>query len=59
MKKQATFGNTALARKMASRFGTERETVKVRMRYSREVQKFISKMEKAHKQAAKSKLIFG
>ena len=44
---------------MASRFGTERETVKVRMRYSKEVQKFISKMEKAHKRAAKSKLIFG
>jgi len=59
MQKQATFGNTALAQKMASRFSAERETVKVRMRYSGEVRKFISKIEKAHKKAAKSKLSFG
>lgn len=59
MEKQATFGNTDLARKMASRFGTSSETVKVDMRYAKEVQSFIRKVEEAHQKAAESTLVFG
>ncbi len=59
MKKQATFGNVTLAKKMVSRFGTEQETFKIKLRYSKEVQKFLSKMNNAHEKAANSKLFFG
>lgn len=59
MEKQATFGNAELARKMATRFGTSTETVKVDMRYAKEVQTFIRKVEEAHKKAAESTLVFG
>ena len=59
MEKQATFGNADLAKKMASRFGTSQESVQVEMRYAKEVQLFIRKVEEAHKKAAESKLVFG
>jgi len=59
MEKQATFGNAELARKMASQFGTNLETVKVDMRYAKEVQTFIRKVEEAHQKAAESTLVFG
>jgi hypothetical protein len=59
MEKQSTFGNADLARKMADKFGTSQESVKVDMRYAKEVQAFIRKVEDAHKKAAKSKLVFG
>lgn len=59
MEKQATFGNTDLARKMASQFGTSSESVKVDMRYAKEVQTFIRKVEEAHQKAANSTLVFG
>lgn len=58
MEKQATFGNADLARKMATQFGTSHETVKVDMRYAKEVQTFIRKVEEAHKKAAESTLTF-
>jgi hypothetical protein len=59
MEKQATFGNAELARKMATRFGTSTEAVKVDMRYAKEVQTFIRKVEEAHQKAAESTLVFG
>jgi hypothetical protein len=59
MEKQSTFGNADLARKMATQFGTNRESVKVDMRYAKEVQTFIRKVEEAHQKAAKSTLVFG
>ena len=59
MKKQATFGNADLAKKIASQFGTTQETVKAEMRYTEVVQAFIRKVEEAHKKAAESKLKFG
>jgi hypothetical protein len=59
MEKQSTFGNADLAKKMASQFGTSQESVKVDMRYAKEVQAFILKVEDAHNNAAKSKLVFG
>jgi hypothetical protein len=59
MEKQSTFGNADLAKKMASQFGTSQESVKVDMRYAKEVQTFIRKVEDAHNKAAESKLVFG
>ncbi|MEA2082684.1 MAG: hypothetical protein U9O82_00265 [Thermodesulfobacteriota bacterium] len=58
MKKTSTFGNAELAKKIVSQFGTSQKTVKAEMRYTKEVQTFILKVEEAHKKAAKSKLIF-
>lgn len=59
MKKQATFGNADLARTMAAQFGTSQETVKVKMRYAKEIETFIRKVEEAHQKAADSELAFG
>lgn len=59
MKKPATFGNAELAKKMASKFGTSSESVKVDLRYAKEVQTFIRKVEEAHQKAADSTLVFG
>ncbi len=59
MGKQSTFGNVDLAKKMASRFGTNQKFVRAEMRYAKEVQAFLRKMEEAHKKAADSKLVFG
>ena len=59
MEKHATFGNADLARKMASQFGTSPQSVQVDMRYAKEVQNFIRKVEEAHQNAAKSTLVFG
>jgi hypothetical protein len=59
MEKHATFGNADLAEKMATQFGTSSKAVHVDMRYTKEVQTFIRKIEKAHQKAANSSLIFG
>lgn len=59
MKKQGTFGNSDLAKKIATQFGSTQETVKVEMRYTKIVQTFIRKVNEAHKKAAKSDLKFG
>jgi len=59
MGKQASFGKADLAKKIACKFGTSEEAVKVEMRYTKEVQKFLRKVDEAHKQAADSKLLFG
>ena len=58
MVKQATYGNADLAKKMVSRFGNDQKAVKVEMRYAKEVEEFIRKVEKAHQRAATSKLVF-
>ena len=59
MEKQATFGKVDLAKKIASKFGTSDEAVKVEMRFTKEVQTFVRKVDEAHKKAAESKLSFG
>lgn len=59
MQKSATFGNAALAEKMVSRFGEAKESVKVEMKYAADVQSFVTKVATAHREAAKSKLVFG
>ena len=59
MEKPATFGNADLARKVACKFGTSKTSVKVEMRYTKEVRDFVRKIDEAHKKAADSKLSFG
>lgn len=59
MEKHATFGNTDLAKKIASQFCTTQETIKVEKRYTQEVQAFLRKIDEAHQKAANSKLVFG
>jgi hypothetical protein len=59
MKKHSTFGNADLAWKMATKFGTCPKSVHVDMRYTKEVQTFIRKVEEAHQKAANSTLVFG
>lgn len=59
MEKHATFGNADLAKKIAAQFGTSQDTVKVEMRYTKEVQAFLRKIDDAHEKAANSKLLFG
>ncbi len=59
MEKQATFGNAELTKKMVSQFGQSCESVNVEMKYAKEVQIFIKKVEEAHQKAAQSVLVFG
>ncbi|MCF8055831.1 MAG: hypothetical protein K9K37_04220 [Desulfocapsa sp.] len=59
MEKHMTFGNADLAKKMVTRFGMSQQSVQVEMRFAKEVRQFIQKVDKAHKKAASSKLIFG
>ncbi|ADH86510.1 hypothetical protein DaAHT2_1828 [Desulfurivibrio alkaliphilus AHT 2] len=59
MKTQGTFGNADLAKEIASQFGTTQETVKVKMRYTKEVRDFLNKIDEAHRKAAESELTFG
>lgn len=57
-KEQSTFGNAALADKMASQFGTKKN-IEIQMRYAKQARTFIRKVEKAHKAAACSETVFG
>ena len=59
MKKQSTFGNATLAKKMASRFSSNQKSVKVEMRYNKQVQEFIRKVDDVHQKASESTLAFG
>jgi hypothetical protein len=59
MTKHVTFGNARLSEKMVTRFGSSHNTVEAEMRYSKEVQDFVRKVESASKEAKNSKLIFG
>ena len=52
-----SFGNPQIADTMAEKFG-EGQELKVEMRYMPQVLEFIQKIETAHQEAAKSKLVF-
>jgi len=56
--KTVTFTSPQIAREAAKVFKTEAQTTTVQIRYKREVGNFVRKIEIAHKQAAKSKLVF-
>ena len=52
------FTSPVIAKKMQKKFGKTTTTVSVDMKYRRDVGNFVRQIEKAHKQAAKSKLKF-
>jgi hypothetical protein len=58
-KSNRTFGSPEIAREMARMFGDQAKTISVEMKYEKEFGSFVRKIEDAHKQAGKSKLIFG
>jgi len=57
-KSQAKFSSPNIAKEMKKKFGNKTETVTVTMKYQKQVGAFVKKIEKAHKNAGKSKLIF-
>jgi len=56
--KTVSFTSPQIAKEAAKVFKTEARTMDVQMRYKREVESFVRKIETAHKRAAKSKLVF-
>ena len=59
MQERVTYGNIAFAEKMAKCFGESQEPVKAEMSYAKDVEEFIKNIQEAHKQAYKSKVVFG
>ena len=58
-REKITFGNAVFAKKMAGLFGEAQGPVKAEMSYSEDVETFVKKIHEAHKQAYKSKVVFG
>ena len=56
-KQKKTFGNQKITEVFEKLFG-KGETITVPMLYEKEVNKFLNTIEQAHKDAAKSKLVF-
>ena len=57
--KAREFTSAEIAREMLRLFGDEaQEGIKVEMKYCKEVAEFVRKIEEAHRNAAKSKLVF-
>ncbi|NOZ87477.1 MAG: hypothetical protein GXP49_14640 [Deltaproteobacteria bacterium] len=55
---QSKFTSPNIAKEMKKKFGNQAETVTVTMKYRKQVGAFVKKIEKAHKKAGKSKLLF-
>jgi len=58
MQKNSSFGNPKIAEKMAAQFGSAQASVKADEKYTKKITEFLLQIEKAHQQAAKSKLTF-
>jgi len=56
---QYKFASLEIASEIKKAFGSEAKTVSVEIRHRKAVGQFVQKIEKAHQQAAKSKLVFG
>ena len=52
------FGNTRIARELAVRCGLDIQPITVEMKYVEETDRFVRTVEKAHRNAASSKLKF-
>ncbi len=52
------FSSPEIAKELERKYGEKTEVVKVRMHHEKIVRKYIIGIEKAHKRAAKSKLVF-
>jgi len=58
MPMKRTFPSQEIAKEMVKLFGAEAKTVTVEIKYRREVGEFVRKIEKAHRDAEKSTLVF-
>jgi len=54
----ATYSSPKIARELKRQFGNEARTIKVDMKYTKEIGGFIAKVESAQRKTAGSKLIF-
>lgn len=60
MKKEAPelFTSVRIAKEMKKKFGNRTESIAISMKYQNQIGSFIRKIEKAHKEAGKSDLLF-
>jgi hypothetical protein len=59
MATQTKFASPAIAKEMEKVFGAETKTFSLKLQHKKPVGDFVRKIEKAHKNAAKSSLVFG
>lgn len=55
---QQKFTSTRIAQEMKKKFGDKVQTISVKMKYKREIGRFIKKMDTAQQRTAKSTLRF-
>ena len=55
---QFIFSSPAIAKEMKKIYGSSAKVIKIDMCHEDEVRKYVTKIEKAHKKAAESKLTF-
>lgn len=53
---EIVFSSPAIAKEIQKRYGNKSKVIKINMRHEEEVKDFVMKIEKAHKNAANSKL---
>jgi len=58
MPEEAAYGSARFAEEMVSVFGAEPQPIQFTMKYKRVVERFVKKIERAHKQAEKSTTVF-
>lgn len=56
--KETKFASQKIAKEIKKVFGSKGKTFTSKLQYKRQVGTFVRKIEKAHKDAAKSKLVF-
>ena len=55
---ETVYSSPKIAEAFRKRFGTQVKSIKVEMKYTREVSTFIRQIEAAHRATANSKLVF-
>ena len=58
MSDDAAYGSPRFGEEMARVFGAEPQAIQFTMKYKRVVERFVKKIERAHKQAEKSTTVF-
>lgn len=53
-----TYSSPKIARELSRKFGNHVKTVKVEMKFTREIGRFVQRVEAAHQRTASSKLVF-
>lgn len=57
--KRATYSSPAIAKQIERKYGSHAKSVQVTMHHKRAVNRYVMRIEEAHKKAANSKLRFG